>query len=385
VNRIYLDYSATTPVDPLVVEAMKPYFTEHFGNPSSVHTFGQQARDAIEAAREKVAGMIGASPSEIVFTSGGTEANNYALKGTVFALRKKGNHVITSTVEHHSITETCEFLEHIGCDVTRIPVDKYGTVDPLDVKKAITPETILISIMHANNEIGTIQPIEEIAGIAREAGVYFHTDAVQTAGHIPIDVKAIGMDFLSMSAHKLYGPKGTGALYIRDGIEIVSLLHGGGQEQGRRASTENVPGIVGFGKAAELAVSEMEGEIVRQCGLRDRLIEGMQKKIKDAVLNGHPQKRLPNNTNLSICGIEGEAILLHLDLEKICVSTGSACSSGEMEASHVLLAMGIPADIARSSVRMSIGRWTTAGEIDRVLEVIPRIVGRLRAMSPIYK
>jgi cysteine desulfurase len=384
-KRIYLDYAATTPVDPLVFEAMKPYFTEMYGNPSSVHSCGQEVRDAIELARGKVAQMIGANPSEIVFTSGGTEANNQALKGVYYALREKGNHIITSSLEHHSVSETCEFLEKLGCKITFLPVDKFGMVDPDDVKKAITGKTILVSIMHANNEIGTIQPIAEIAKIARAAGVYFHTDAVQTSGHLEIDVKKLGLDFLSMSAHKLYGPKGTGALYIRDGIEIPALLNGGAQEGGRRASTENVPGIVGFGKAAEMAVAEMKKEMEREIGLRQKLITGLQGLIKDTFLNGHPEERLPNNANLSIYGIEGEAILLNLDLESICVSTGSACSSGSMEPSHVLLAMKVPAEIARCSVRFSLGRWTTEAEIDRVLQVLPKIVGRLRAMSPLYK
>ena len=384
-KRIYLDYAATTPVDPVVFEAMKPYFTEMFGNPSSVHSCGQEVRDAIEVARGQVARMIGAEPSEIVFTSGGTEANNQALKGIAFSLKDKGNHIITSTLEHHSVSETCEYLEKAGCEVTFIPVDKFGMVDPSDIKKAITKKTILISIMHANNEIGTIQPIAEIAHIARAAGVYFHTDAVQTAGHLEINVKKLGLDFLSMSAHKLYGPKGTGALYIRDGIQIESLLRGGAQEQGRRASTENVPGIVGFGKAAGLATAEMKKEMAREIELRQKLISGLQEKIKDTFLNGHPSERLPNNANLSIYGIEGEAILLNLDLENICVSTGSACSSGNMEPSHVLLAMKVPAEIARCSVRFSLGRWTTEAEIDKVLQVLPKIVGRLRAMSPLYK
>jgi cysteine desulfurase len=385
VKRVYLDYAATTPVDPQVFEAMKPYFSDMYGNPSSVHSCGQEVRDAIELARGKVAGMIGADPSEIVFTSGGTEANNQALKGAAFTLKEKGNHIITSSLEHHSVSETCEYLEKAGCEVTVLPVDKFGMVDPSDVKKAITKKTILISIMHANNEIGTIQPIAEIARIAKAAGVYFHTDAVQTAGHLEIDVKKLDMDFLSMSAHKLYGPKGTGALYIKDGIQIESLLHGGAQEQSRRASTENVPGIVGFGKAAEMAAAEMKKEMAREIELRQKLIAGLQEKIKDTFLNGHPSERLPNNANLSIYGIEGEATLLNLDLESICVSTGSACSSGSMEPSHVLMAMKVPAEIARCSVRFSLGRWTTDAEIDRVLQVLPKVVGRLRAMSPLYK
>jgi len=384
-KRIYLDYAATTPVDPQVFEAMKPYFSEMYGNPSSVHACGQEVRDAIELARGKVANMIGADPSEIVFTSGGTEANNQVIKGVAFSLREKGNHIIISALEHHSVSETCEYLEKAGCKVTVLPVDKYGMVDPSEVKKAITDKTVLISIMHANNEIGTIQPVAEIAKIAKSAEVYFHTDAVQTAGHLEIDVKKLGMDFLSMSAHKLYGPKGTGALYIRDGIEIESLLHGGAQEQGRRASTENVPGIVGFGKAAEMAMAEMKKEMAREIELRQKLIKSLRQHVKDVFLNGHPEERLPNNANLSIYGIEGEAILLNLDLENICVSTGSACSSGSMEPSHVLLAMKVPAEIARCSVRFSLGRWTTEAEIDRVLQILPKIVDRLRAMSPLYK
>lgn len=384
-KRIYLDYAATTPTDPEVVKAMLPFFTEMYGNPSSVHVCGQENRDAIEIARGQVASIIGAIPSEIIFTSGGTEANNYALKGSVYALKEKGNHIITSRLEHHSVSETCAFLEKIGCSVTYLPVDKYGMVNPDDVKKAITGKTILISIMHANNEIGTIQPIAEIARIAKGAGVYFHTDAVQTTGHIHINVHELGIDLLSMSAHKLYGPKGTGALYIRDGINIVSLLHGGGQEQGRRASTENVPGIIGFGKAAEIAKNKMDKEMVREKSLRDELITGLQKRIKDTYLNGHPVERLPNNANLSIYGIEGESILLNLDLEGICVSTGSACSSASLEPSHVLLAMGVPPDLARCSIRFSLGRWTTEDEIERVFEVLPKVVGRLRAMSPLYR
>jgi cysteine desulfurase len=385
VKRIYLDYAATTPVDPEVVKEMLPFFTEKYGNPSSVHSCGSEVRDALEKARVKVAGMIGAHPTEIVFTSGGSESNNLALKGMVEASKGKQNHIITSTLEHHSVSETCKFLAEAGSQVTYVPVDRYGMVDPFDIKKAINKNTLIVSIMHANNEVGTIQPIEEIAKICREAGVYFHTDSVQTSGHIPIDVKKLDVDMLSMSAHKLYGPKGVGALYIKDGVKPVPLIHGGGQEQGRRSSTENVPGIAGFGKAAELASEEMGPEMQRIIKLRNELIDGLTQRIKDTALNGHPEKRLPNNVNVSIAAIEGESVLLNLDLEGICVSTGSACSSGDSEASHVLLAMGIPPEQARCSIRLTLGRWTTEQEIQRVFESLPRIVARLRAMSPLYK
>jgi cysteine desulfurase len=384
-KRIYLDYAATTPVDPAVVQEMLPFFTEKYGNPSSVHSCGQEVRDALEIARGRVAAMIGANPSEIVFTSGGSESNNTVLKGITQANKDKKNHVITSTLEHHSVSETCKFLEETGYSVTYVPVNRLGMVDPYDVKRAINSRTVLVSIMHANNEVGTIQPIEEIAKFCKEANVYFHTDSVQTAGHIPIDVSKLEVDMLSMSAHKLHGPKGVGALYIRDGVKLTSLIHGGSQESGRRASTENVPGIVGFGKAAELATADLDEEMHRLIAMRNKLIAGLKERIPDTELNGDPEKRLPNNVNVSIAAIEGESVLLNLDLEGICVSTGSACSSGDMEASHVLLAMGIPPEQARCSIRLTLVRWTTEAEIQRVFEVMPKIVTRLRAMSPLYK
>jgi cysteine desulfurase len=373
VRRIYLDYAATTPTDPEVVKAMLPYFTDAFGNPSSIYSYGQEGKGAIEEARVKIAHLIGARDEEIVFTSGGTEADNFALKGIAYTSEPKGNHIITSSIEHHAVLETGKFLERRGFEVTYLPIDKYGLVAPDDVKKAITDKTILISVMHANNEIGTIQPIAEIGKIAREAGIYFHTDAVQTTGHIPIDVNELGVDLLSMSAHKLYGPKGIGALYVRKG------------ERRRRASTENVPGIVGFGQAVELAQQEMTGEAERLTHLRDRLINGLLEQIDHTHLNGHPLIRLPNNVNISVDFVEGESMLLNLDLEGICVSTGSACSSSSLEPSHVLLALGIPPEQAHSSLRFSLGRWTTPEEIERVLEVFPRIAAKLRAMSPLLK
>ncbi len=384
-KRIYLDYAATTPTDPEVIEAMLPYFTDAFGNPSSIYSYGQEAKGAIEEARVKIAHLIGALDEEIVFTSGGTEADNFALKGAAFTNESRGNHIIISSIEHHAVLETGKFLERRGFEVTYLPVDKYGLVAPDDVKKAITDKTILISVMHANNEIGTIQPIAEIGKIAREAGVYFHTDAVQTTGHIPIDVNEFGLDLLSMSAHKLYGPKGIGALYVRKGTKLLAFMHGGEQERRRRASTENVPGIVGFGRAVELAQQEMTGEAERLTHLRDQLINGLLEQIDPAYLNGHPWIRLPNNVNLSVDFIEGESMLLNLDLEGICVSTGSACSSSSLEPSHVLLALGIPPEQAHSSLRFTLGRWTTQEEIERVLEVFPRIVAKLRAMSPLLK
>jgi cysteine desulfurase len=384
-KRIYLDYAATTPVHPEVVKAMQPYFSDAFGNPSSLYSYGLEARQAIEAARNKVAESIGAKNEEIVFTGGGSEADNFAIKGVADANSRKGNHIITSVIEHHAVLVTCKFLEKRGFKVTYLPVDKYGLVDPESVRKAITDKTILISIMHANNEIGTIQPIGEIGKIARKAKIYFHTDAVQTVGHIPVNVNELKVDMLSFSAHKLYGPKGVGVLYIRKGTKVTSLIHGGEQEQGRRAGTENVPGIVGLGKAIELAGLDITNETERLITLRNVLIKGILEKIEHSRLNGHPAQRLPNNVNVSVDFIEGESTCLNLDLEGICISTGSACSSSDAEPSHVLLAIGLSHAQARSSLRFTMGRLTTAEDIARVLEVLPRTVARLRAISPLFK
>ncbi len=384
-RRIYLDYAATTPTHPEVVKAMLPYFTEVFGNPSSIYSCGQEAKGVLEESRVKVANLIGAQNEEIVFTSGGTEADNLAIKGTAYANENKGNHIITTSIEHHAVLETCKFLEERGFRITYLPVDEYGLVSPDDVRKAITDKTILISVMQANNEVGTIEPIAEIGKITREAGIYFHTDAVQAAGHIPINVDELGVDLLSMSAHKLYGPKGVGALYIRKGTKLLSFMHGGEQERGRRASTENIPGIIGFGKAAELAQQEMGEEAKRVTFLRDKLINGLLERIDHIQLNGHPQKRLPNNINISVTFVEGESMCLNLDLAGICIATGSACSSSSIEPSHVLLALGIPPERAHGSLRFSLGKWSTEEEIDRVLEVLPQVVAKLRAMSPLLK
>ena len=384
-KRIYLDYAATTPVRPEVIQAMLPYYADAFGNPSSLYSYGLEARQAIELARVKVAKAIGAKKEEIVFTGGGSEADNLAIKGVADANIRKGNHIITNVIEHHAVLQTCKFLEKRGFKVTYLPVDKYGLVDPENVRKAITDKTILISIMHANNEIGTIQPIGEIGKIARRAGISFHTDAVQTIGHIPVNVNELKVDMLSMSAHKLYGPKGVGVLYIRKGTKLTSLIHGGEQESGRRAGTENVPGIVGLGKAIELASLEIVKETERLTMLRDKLTKGILEKIDHVRVNGHPEQRLPNNVNISVDYIEGESTCLNLDLEGICISTGSACSSSDAEPSHVLLGIGLSHEQARSSLRFTLGRLTTAEDIDRVLEVLPRSVARLRAISPLYK
>jgi cysteine desulfurase len=384
-KRIYLDYAATTPVHPEVIKAMLPYFSDAFGNPSSLYSYGLEARQAIEAARNKVAESIGAKNEEIVFTGGGSEADNSAIKGVADANGRMGNHIITSVIEHHAVLVTFKFLEKRGFKVTYLPVDKYGLVDPESVRKAITDKTILISIMHANNEIGTIQPIGEIGKIARKAKIYFHTDAVQTVGHIPVNVNELKVDMLSFSAHKLYGPKGVGVLYIRKGTKVTSLIHGGEQEQGRRAGTENVPGIVGLGKAIELAGLDITNETERLITLRNVLIKGILEKIEHSRLNGHPAQRLPNNVNVSVDFIEGESTCLNLDLEGICISTGSACSSSDAEPSHVLLAIGLSHAQARSSLRFTMGRLTTAEDIERVLEVLPRTVARLRAISPLFK
>jgi cysteine desulfurase len=382
---IYLDNAATTPTHPEVVEAMKAYFYDKFGNPVTLYSLGRTARQAIEEARDQVAALMNANPNEIYFTSGGTESNNFALLGVAYANEKKGKHIITSKVEHHAVLEPAHFLEKRGFEVTYLPVDQYGMVDPEDIKKAIRKDTILISIMFANNEVGTIMPVAEIGRIAKEREVYFHTDAVQAYGHIPVNVDEINCDLLSLSGHKLSGPKGVGAIYIRKGTRITQLLRGGSQENNRRAGTHNVPGIVGLGKAAEIASHELETEAKRLTELRNYLIKGILDNIEDVRLNGHPTKRLPNNVSVCIEGAEGESVLLSLDMEGICASSGSACTSGTLEPSHVLLAMGIPAEIAHGSLRMTLGRMTTKEEIDFVLEVLPPLVKRLRAMSPLSK
>jgi len=384
-KRVYLDYAATTPTHPDVVKAMLPYLNDAFGNPSSMHSFGQEAKRAVEEARETIAALIGAKNDEIVFTSGGTEADNFALKGVAYANEHRGNHIITSSIEHHAVIEPLKSLEQRGFKVTYLPVDQYGMVDPQDVRKAVNEKTILISVMHANNEIGTIEPIAEIGRIAKERRVYLHTDAVQTVGHIPVDVNELGVDLLAMSAHKLYGPKGVGALYIRKGTKVAPFMHGGEQEQRRRASTENVPGIVGFGKAADIAQNEMRAEVERLALLRDQLIKGLLERIDNMQLNGHPSKRLPNNVNVSIQFVEGESMLLSLDMEGIAASTGSACSSSTLTPSHVLLALGLQPEQAHGSLRFTLGRETTKEEIGRVLEALPPIVAKLRAMSPLLR
>lgn len=382
-KQVYLDNSATTPVDPRVAEAMLPFLKESFGNPSSVHSAGQTVRTAVENARDQVAALIGARADEVFFTSGGTEADNWAIKGTAWAKSEKGNHIITSSIEHHAVIESCEYLAKHGFEITFLSVDQYGKIDPADVEKAITPKTILISIMHANNEIGTIQPVAEIGRIAKQKGILFHVDAVQTTGHLPVNVGDLNADLLTVSGHKLYGPKGIGALYIKKGIKIDSLLSGGSQERHKRPGTENVPGIIGFGKAAEIAATEMADETEKITALRDRLATELLDTIPDTTLNGHPSERLPNNVNISFKYIEGESLVLHLDFENISVSTGSACSSSSLEPSHVLLACGRLAEEAHGSIRFSLGKFNDTEDVDRVIETLPGIVKKLRAMSPL--
>ncbi|MGI6188223.1 MAG: cysteine desulfurase NifS [Clostridiales bacterium] len=383
-RRVYMDYAATTYVKQEVMEEMMPYFTEKYGNPSSVHSFGREARKAVDLARERTAKALNASTDEIYFTGGGSESDNWAIKGAALANKQKGNHIITSSIEHHAVLYTCQYLEKMGFEVTYLPVDQYGLVNPEDVKKAITDKTILISIMFANNEIGTIQPVKEIGRIAREHGVYFHTDAVQAVGHVPIDVKDMNIDLLSLSAHKFYGPKGVGALYVRKGVRIHPYLHGGAQERNRRAGTENLPGIVGLGKAIELAYENLEESNSKLAAMRDRLIAGIMEKIDHVRLNGHPVKRLPGNANLSFEFIEGEALLLSLDMKGIAASSGSACTSGSLDPSHVLLAIGLTHEIAHGSLRLTLGDDNTDEDVDYVLEVLPGIVERLRNMSPLF-
>lgn len=376
-KRIYLDHAATTAVDPEVVQAMMPYFTQAFGNASSLHSFGREAKHALDSARQTIADALGAQTDEIIFTSGGTESNNFALKGI-----GKG-HIITSSIEHHAILRTCRYLEDHGCDVTYLPVDADGRVDPGDVESAINSDTKLISVMHANNEIGTIQPVAEIGAIARDHGIPFHTDAVQSFGKTEIDLQKMNIDMLSLSSHKIYGPKGVGALYLRKGITIDPLMHGGEHEMGRRAGTENIPGIVGFAKAASLAIERFGSDTAHLIKLRDMLIDGAMNTIDDVFLNGHPSKRLPNNANLMFKFVEGESLLLHLDMKGVAVSTGSACSSASLEPSHVLLALGLAPEDIHGSIRFTLGRKNTEEEIRYVLDVLPEIVDKLRAISPL--
>ncbi|MCL6479565.1 MAG: cysteine desulfurase NifS [Peptococcaceae bacterium] len=383
-RRVYFDHSATTPIRPEVAEVMCRFLKENFGNPTSLHSFGRQARKEVEEAREKVATAIGAAPNEIVFTSGGTEADNMAIHGVAYSNRNKGNHIITSAVEHHAVLNTVKALGKEGFTITILPVDKYGMVSVDDVAAAITDKTILITIMHANNEVGTIMPIREISELARSRGIIFHTDAVQSFGKIPVHVNELGVDLLTISGHKIYGPKGVGALYIRKGTRWrQTLFHGGAQERLRRAGTENTPGIVALGVAAELAAANMERESAYLTGLRDRLIREVTEKISHVKLTGHPAQRLPNHASFTFEFIEGESMLLSLDMKGIAASSGSACTSGSLEPSHVLLAMGVPHETAHGSIRITLGIDNKPEDITYFMEVMPPIVERLRAMSPL--
>jgi cysteine desulfurase len=383
-RSVYLDHAATTPVHPEVVAAMLPYFTAEFGNASSVHHYGRKARMAVDQARATVAKAIGAEPQEIYFTSGGTEADNIAILGVAEALEQQGKHIITSGIEHHAVLETCEYLEKQGYQVTYIPVDQSGLLHVEDVVAAMRPDTILVTIMHANNEIGTIQPIAEIGAAAKERGILMHTDAVQSMGNLPVDVNDLNVDLLSFSAHKIYGPKGSGALYVRRGTRLKPIVHGGSQERKLRPGTENVPGIIGLAKAVELAVQEREERQAHLLQLREKLIAGLT-AVPDVTINGSLEHRLPGNVNISVKYVEGESLILSLDMKGIAVSSGSACTSGSLEPSHVLLCMGLNHMQAHGSLRMSLGRDNTEEDIDYVLQVFPEIVERLRAMSPLYQ
>ena len=380
-KRIYMDHAATTPVAPEVLEAMIPYFTDFYGNASSLHSFGREAKEAIEDARRKIADLINAEPSEIYFTSGGTESDNLALKGITWRNRKLGCHILTSSIEHPAILEVCKTLAKQDFDVTYLPVTKEGLVELTSLESAIRKDTILISIMHANNEIGTIQPLHEIGEIAKERNIYFHSDGVQTVGKIPIDVKSLGVDALSISGHKLYGPKGIGVLYVQNGVKIESIQQGGGHESGLRSGTENVPGIVGLGRAAELAKNTMVEEAERLTSLRDRMKDFVLSRIEDSWLNGHPTKRLPNNLNFGFKYIEGESLILYLDARGIAASTGSACSSKKLNASHVLTAIGLKPEYSHGSLRLTLGRSNTLDDVDLVGQAIKESVIRLRKMS----
>ncbi|MDD3858335.1 MAG: cysteine desulfurase NifS [Methanoculleus sp.] len=380
---VYMDHAATTPTRPEVIEEMLPCFSERFGNPSSLYALAREAKVTVEKARGQVAAAIGASPEEIFFTSGGTEADNWAIKGVTAASRRKGDHIVTSAIEHHAVHHPCEVLEKQGYRVTYLPVDEFGRVDPAAVEEAITDKTTLVSVMTANNEIGTIQPVAAIAKVAHDHNIPFHTDAVQAIGAIPIDVDSMGIDLLSLSAHKFGGPKGTGALYIRRGTRIGTFMDGGAQERGRRAGTENVPGIVGLGRAIELATAEMPQNAARLAAMRDRLIQGILETIPDTRLNGHPTERLPNNANVAFRYVEGESILLSLDALGIAASTGSACTSASLEPSHVLTACGLSPEHAHGSLRLTLGPRNTEDDVDYVLSVLPRVIERLRKMSPL--
>lgn len=384
-KMIYLDNAATTKTAPEVVEAMLPYFTEYYGNASSVYSFAGNSKEAMAKARESIADALGAKANEIYFTAGGSEADNWALKATAEAYKSKGNHIITTKIEHHAILHTCEYLEKNGFEVTYLDVDENGVVKLDQLRKAIRPTTILISVMFANNEIGTIEPIKEIGEIAKENGILFHTDAVQAFGQLPINVDELNIDMLSSSGHKLNGPKGIGFLYIRKGVKIRSFVHGGAQERKRRAGTENIPGIVGYGVAVERAIRTMEERTAKEIQLRDHLIDRVLKEIPYARLNGHRTDRLPNNANFSFQFVEGESLLIMLDMDGICASSGSACTSGSLDPSHVLLAIGLPHEIAHGSLRLTLSEETTMEEIDYVVDSIKEIVARLRAMSPLYE
>lgn len=382
-RQVYLDYSATTPVKKEVLDAMLPYFTELYGNPSSLYSIAAESKDALAEARKQVADLIGAGEKEVFFTSCGTEADNWAVMGAADALKNKGNHIITTKIEHHAMLHSCEFLEKRGYDITYLDVDKEGRVDPADLRAAITDKTILISIMFVNNEVGTIEPIKELAAIARERGVLFHTDGVQALGNVEIDVKDLGVDMMSMSAHKIYGPKGVGALYIRKGVRISNYLHGGAQENKKRAGTENLAGIVGFGKAAELAKEHLQEHIRHTSSLRDRLISKVQSQLDHVYVNGSMEHRHPGNANMTFEFIEGEAMLLYLDMNGIAVSTGSACSSASLTPSHVLSALGIPVERIHGTLRFTVGDMTTEEDIDYVVEVLKNVVNKLREISSV--
>jgi len=382
---IYFDHAATTPLKKEVLDEMMPYLTEQYGNPSTIYKLGREAKKAVELARERVAKALNADIQEIYFTSGGTESDNWALKGVAFANKDKGKHIITTTIEHHAVLHPLKYLEGLGFEATYVPVEPNGIVDPQKIKEAIRNDTILISVMLANNEIGTIQPVKEIAKIAKEKGIIIHTDAVQAVGQIPVDVKDLGVDLLSLSAHKFYGPKGVGALYIRKGTKIHPFSHGGAQERNRRAGTENVAGIVGLGKAIELATQNLSEYVAKLQKLRDKLIDGVLSKIDYVRLNGDRYNRLPNNANFSFEFIEGESLLLMLDMKGIAASSGSACTSGSLDPSHVLLAIGLEHEVAHGSLRITLGEDNTEEDIDYLLEVLPEIVSRLREMSPLYE